>query len=89
MLAPGFITAPTNGYWYHLRIQTAYTSSKLIPKIYIIYTICTGKVPIPTITTSTIIPGFTGRAPIDVPQAITSPGGTVRLNRLARVPAEY
>ena len=74
MLAPGFIKAPTNGYWHHLRIQTANTSSKLIPTI---YTICTGKFPIPSITTSTIIPGFIGRAPIDVPQAITSPGFNV------------
>ena len=74
MLGSGFITAPTCGYWRHLRIQTANTPCTLTPKI---YTICTGKVPIPSITTSTIIPGFTGRAPIDVPQAITSPGFNV------------
>lgn len=71
MLASGVIKAPTYGYWQHLRTQIDNTPCTLTPKI---YTICTGKVPIPSITTSTIIPGFTGRAPIDVPQAIISPG---------------
>ena len=39
--------------------------------------ITTDNSPIPSITTTTSIPAFTGAAPSEVPQAMTSPGFSV------------
>ena len=63
-----------DGYLHNVHIPCVNSPKKCASEI---YTRSTGKLPIPSITTSTAIPGFTGRAPIDVPQAITSPGFNV------------